>query len=115
MPDGVIFELLLIFDVISPSLITWTGLIGTIYVVILLVLICLRDRWKRTGPTLREIVMLISICAAFFIPIMVINLLLVAGLIGPIEMNSLIVIIPLAMFLIVLYASLLIVVYGTKE
>ena len=109
---GVILELLLIFDAISPSLGTWIGGIGSIYVAILLVLICLRDRWKRTGPTWRESAIMISICTVFVIPILVINLLVNAGLVEP---DSPIVIVPIAMFLIVLYSVILIAVYGTRK
>ena len=111
---GVIFELLLIFDVISPSTVGLVGGIGVIYVVVLLVLICLRDKRKRTGPTRKELALMILICAVFFIPIVVINLLGIAGLIDPIVMNSLMVI-PLVMFLIVLYSLVLIAVYGTGK
>ncbi|MFW9959235.1 MAG: hypothetical protein ACFFCT_14280 [Candidatus Odinarchaeota archaeon] len=114
MSDGGIFELLLIFDAISPSTIGLIGLSGVIYFVILLVLICLRDKRKRTGPTRKEIAMMISICAVFSIPLIVINLLMNVGLIGPIVMNSLM-IVPLAMFLIVLYSLVLIAVYGTRK
>ena len=114
MSGGVIIELLLIFDVISPSSGTWLGGIGVIYIAILLVLICLRDRWTRSGPTRKEILIMTSICVVFFIPVSIIILLVVAGMIEPIEMNSPIVIVPIAMFLIVLYSSILIAVYGTK-
>ena len=58
---------------------------------------------------------MISICAVFFIPILVINLLIITGLIVPVGMDSPIVIVPVAMFLIVLYSSILIAVYGTKR
>ena len=112
MSDGVIIELLLIFDASSPSTVGLTGLIGIIYIVTLLVLICLRDKRKRTGPTREKIAMMISICTVFFIPILVSNFLVDAGLI---EQNSPIVIISVVAFLIVLYSFLLIVVYGTKK
>jgi hypothetical protein len=108
------FELLLIFDAISPSTIGLVGLLGSVYVILLLVLICLREKRKRTGPTRKEMVLMISICALFVIPIIGINLLMIAGLISPIVMNSL-VLIPIAMFLIVLYSLILIAVYGTKK
>ena len=85
-----IFELLLVFDAISPSTIGLLGLLGVIYIVTLLILICLRDREKRTGPTRKEFVMMISICVVFLIPIIVINQFMVVGLIEPIDdMHSL--------------------------
>ncbi len=115
MTDGVIFELLLIFDTSSPSTAGLVEGIGALYIFTLLVLLCLREKRKRTGPTRKEITIMILVSALFFIPIVLIYELMIAELIEPIWTDSQIVIVPIVMFLVVLYSLVLIGVYGTRK
>ena len=115
MSDGVIIELLLIFDAISPSSIGLLGLISAIYVVSLVVLICLRDRWSRIGPTRKEFAIMVSTSIVFLIPIIITVLLWYGGVIDSIDMSSPILILSLVLTLGTIYASVLIIAYGTKK
>jgi len=101
-----------IYDPLPSSIDPWSGAIGAIFMVAFLILICLRDRRNRFGPTRREIGIIISIWILFLIPVIVAGLMWYGGLIG---FDSPILVIPIFFFVGTIYTLFLIIAYGTKK